>query len=228
MSSKDSRVVSVEEFRQLQQQFNRLLEKQGGHDSYSRKVIIEKDPPRNEGANLKPTKLPEFNGNRAEYSAWRAAVLDTFRMDWLLFGYDNSRAFLMIYNAFKGVARIKAGPFYENGGVHNARDPEDFIEFLDRLYMDSTRVSRANTELHSMKMKDSQRWSDFYASWSNKLTEARGDFWPDDNKISMLQNAINKRLTTALAGNHLLPDDDFHVWIRIVNKVAQRLESVDF
>lgn len=94
--------------------------------------------------------------------------------------------------------------------------------------MDSTRVSRANTELHSMKMKDYQRRSDFYASWSNKLTEARGDFWPDDNKMSLLQSAINKRLAVALAGNRLLPDDDFHGLIKIVNKIAQRLDSVDF
>lgn len=183
-------------------------------------MIIEKDPPQNENVNIKPTKLPEFHGNRAKYPAWRAAVLDTLRMDWLVFGYDNSIVFLMIYNALKSTARIKAGSFYENGGVNSTRDPEDFIEFLDRLYMDSTRVSRANTELHSMKMKENQRWPDFYASWSNKLTEARGDFWPDDNKISMLQSALNKKLVTALAGNHLLPDNDFHEWVQIVNKIA--------
>ncbi|KAI0991862.1 hypothetical protein K3495_g16325 [Podosphaera aphanis] len=78
-----------------------------------------------------------------------------------------------------------------------------------------------------MKMKENQRWSDFFASWSNKLTEARGDFWPDENKISMLQSALNRKLTTALAGNHMLPDDDFNEWIQIVNKVSQRLEMVD-
>ena len=66
-------------------------------------------------------------------------------MDWNLFGCENSRAFLVIYNSLKGTARIKAGPFYENGGVGQTRDPEDFIEFLDRLYLDPTRVSHANT-----------------------------------------------------------------------------------
>ena len=224
---RDSQTVSIEEFRELQHQFQKLLEKQSTKATTGRRFIIEKDPPQNESTNLKPTKLPEFNGSRTEYPAWRAAVLDTFRMDWNLFGYDNSRAFLMIYNALKGTARTKAGPFYEAGGVHMTRDPEDFIEFLDRIYLDSTRVSRANTELHSMRMKEYQRWSDFYAEWSNKLTEARGDFWPDDNKISMLQNGLNKKLTIALAGNHMLPDDDFNEWVRIVNKIAQRLETAD-
>lgn len=219
--------VSLEQFRQLERKFNRLLEKQTSKNLNPKRVIIEKDPPQNEGLNLKPTKLPEFLGIRSEYPAWRAAVLDTFRMDWLLFGYDNSRAFLMIYKSLKGSARTKAGPFYENGGVHQTRDPEDFIEFLDRIYLDSTRVSRANTELHLMKMKENQRWSDFLASWSNKLTEARGDFWPDDNKISLLQSALNKKLTIALAGNHMLPEDDFNDWVEIVNKIAQRLEMVD-
>ncbi|KAI0992151.1 hypothetical protein K3495_g16035 [Podosphaera aphanis] len=148
-------------------------------------------------------------------------------MDWNLFGYDNSRAFLMIYNSLKGGALEKAGPFYEAGGINKTRDPEDFIEFLDRLYLDSTRVSQANLDLHSMKMKETERWADFLAAWSNKLTEARGDFWPDENKISMLQNAMNKKLTRALIGNHLLPDDDFNEWTQIVNKVAQQVERAE-
>lgn len=219
-------VVPIEEFRELQQQFKKLLDTQSCKITPKR-LIIEKDPPLRENTCLKPTKLPEFVGNRAEYPAWRAAVLDTFRMDWYLFGYDNSRAFLMIYNALKGTARTKASPFYESGGVHNTRDPEDFIEFLDRLFLDSTRVSRAKTELQSMKMEDNERWSDFYASWSNKLTEARGDFWPDDNKISLLQNTLNKKLTMALASNHMLPEEDFNEWVNIVNKVAQQFEIAE-
>ncbi|KAI0993068.1 hypothetical protein K3495_g15116 [Podosphaera aphanis] len=125
---KNSQNVSIEKFQQLELKFNKLLERQT-KDLDSRRVIIEIDPPPNEGSNLKPTKLPEFHGIRSEYPAWRAAVLDTFRMDWLLFGYDNSRAFLMLYNSLKGSARTKAGSFYENGGVHQTRDPEDFIEF---------------------------------------------------------------------------------------------------
>ncbi|KAI0994937.1 hypothetical protein K3495_g13244 [Podosphaera aphanis] len=44
-------------------------------------------------------------------------------------------------------------------------------------------------------MQEGERWADFFASWSNKLTEARGDFWADENKISMPENAISKRLT---------------------------------
>ncbi|KAI0991765.1 hypothetical protein K3495_g16422, partial [Podosphaera aphanis] len=72
-----------------------------------------------------------------------------------------------------------------------------------------------------------ERWADFLATWSNKLTEARGDFWPDENKISMLQNAMSKKLTRAMIGNHLLPDDDFSEWTQIVNKVAQQVERAE-
>ena len=148
-------------------------------------------------------------------------------MDWNLFGYDDSRAFIMIYRAMKGVALTKVGPFYERGGVNGTRKPEDFIEFLDRLNLDPLRIARANDELHSLRMGERQRWPDFYATWSNKLTEARGDFWDDANKISMLRNFLNDRLITTLAGNHLLPEDNFNEWVRIVGHVAQQLEVVD-
>ena len=133
----------------------------------------------------------------------------------------------MIFGALKGTALKKAGPFYEAGGVHGTRDPEDFIEFLDRLNLDSTRVSRANDELHTMRMKEAQRWPEFFSSWTNKLTEARGDFWPDENKISMLRSSLNKKLSRTIAGNHLLPDDDFREWVGIVNKIAQQVEMTE-
>lgn len=122
----------------------------------------------------------------------------------------------MIFGALKGTALKKAGPFYE-----------DFIEFLDRLNLDSTRVSRANDQLHGMRMKDNQRWPDFFALWSNKLTKARGDFWPDENKTSMLRSSLSKNLSKTLAGNHLGEDDDFREWVRIKNKVAQQVEMTE-
>lgn len=226
MASNQNTVVSIEAFLEIQKQLKEVLAKQARQKPET-KVFIEKDPPPTNGANLKPTKLPLYYGDRENYPAWRTAVLDIFRMDWNLFGYDNSRAFLMIFGALKGTALKKAGPFYEAGGVHGTRDPEDFIEFLDRLNLDSTRVSRANDELHAMRMKETQRWPEFFASWSNKLTEARGDFWPDENKISMLRSSLSKKLSRTLAGNHLLPDDDFREWVGIVNKVAQQLEMTE-
>ncbi|KAI0998624.1 hypothetical protein K3495_g9573 [Podosphaera aphanis] len=148
-------------------------------------------------------------------------------MDWNAFGYDSSRAFLIIYDALKGGALEKAGPFYEAGGVNRTRDPEDFIEFLDRIYFDATRVSQANLDFHAMKMRENESWADFFATWSKKLTEARGDFWPDENKMSMLQDTVSQKLTRALLGNHLLPDNDFREWLSIVNKVAQQVERAE-
>lgn len=220
--------VSAIEFARVKQQLEELIAgRKMTTNSPSTRVYIHRDPPPEYGAPLKPTKLPEYHGNRVTYPAWRTAVLDIFRIDWNLFGYDNSRAFLMIFSALKGAAAEKAGPFYEAGGVNGTRDPADFLEFLDRLNLDSTRVSRANKELHIMKMREGQRWPDFFAAWCNKVTEARGDFWPDENKISMLENALNDRLTQALAGNHLIPDNDFNEWVRIVNKVAQKVEMAD-
>ncbi|KAI0997701.1 hypothetical protein K3495_g10487 [Podosphaera aphanis] len=131
----------------------------------------------------------------------------------------------MIYNSLRGGALEKAGLFFEAGGENQTRDPADFLEFLDGVYLDTTRVSQANIELQNLKMKENERWADFFASWSNKLTEARGNFWADENKIiSMLENAISKRLTQAPAGNHLLLDNVFSQWVQIMSKIAMRVE----
>ena len=90
--------VSREEFTQLQKQLSNILSKQTS-EKRKNSVWIEKDPPAENTSGFKPTKLPEYEGNRANYPAWRTAVLDIFRMDWNTFGYDNSRAFVLIYGA---------------------------------------------------------------------------------------------------------------------------------
>ena len=104
--------------------------------------------------------------------------------------------------------------------MYGTRKPEDFTEFLDKSYLDSLRAVRAGRELHAMKMSEGQRWPEFFAAWTNKLTEARGDLWDETNKISMLWNALNKDLILALAGNTNLPSNNFNAWIRLVNQVA--------
>ena len=105
-------------------------------------------------------------------------------------------------------------------------DPEEFISFLDRGNWDQTRISRAKSELNVMKMGQRQNWNSFYNQWANKLTESKGELWPDDVKISLLQGAINKSLKASQACNHLIPEDDFPENVRIFSKIALQQEQI--
>ena len=71
-----------------------------------------------------------------------------------------------------------------------------------------------------------QKWSQFYCQWANKLTEAAGDIWLDDVKISLLRTTLNMNLKLALASNHLIPDDDFSEFVQIVSKIAQQHDEI--
>lgn len=148
------------------------------------RVEIVKDPAQPIGK-LKPTTFPIYNGDKSTYPAWRKAVLSALKMDWNTFGYTNSRVFLMLYKALEGKAQRQAGPYFESGGENGKESPEAFIAFLDRGNWDQTRVARARGELNDMKMGQKQKWSSFYPQWTNKLTEALGDQWPDETKISL-------------------------------------------
>lgn len=87
--SLSSQVISIEAFVRLQKQLVEVLARQSPK-LLEAKVRIEKDPPPPENCNLKATKLSLYYGERENYLAWRTAVLDIFRMDWILFGYDDS------------------------------------------------------------------------------------------------------------------------------------------
>lgn len=188
-------------------------------------VKIEKDPVK-PNYKLKPGKFPSFNGDRVTYAAWRRAVLSMLKIDWNTFDYNNSYVFLMIYNALEGKAQKQAASFFESGGRDGRQDPEEFIAFLDRSNWDPNRINRARGELNSMRMGKNQRWSNFFAQWANKLTEADGDRWPDDVKISQLRGKLNMQLRRAIANNHLLPYDDYFQWLKIVGQIAQQNDEL--
>ncbi|KAI0996109.1 hypothetical protein K3495_g12073, partial [Podosphaera aphanis] len=186
-------------------------------------VIIVKDPARS-NSKRKPTEFKTYNGDRSTYPAWRRAVLSALKMDWNTFEYTDSYVFLKIYEALDGKAQKQAAAYFESGGLRGEERPEDFIAFLDRSNWDPTRITRARGELNEMKMGPKQRWSTFFPLWANKLTEANGDAWPDETKVTMLEGTLNHTMRLALAGNHLLPPDNFFEWVRIVTHVAQRYE----
>ncbi|KAI0998518.1 hypothetical protein K3495_g9677 [Podosphaera aphanis] len=129
-----------------------------------------------------------------------------------------------IYEALEGEAQNHAAAYFESGGLRSEERPEDFIAFLDRSKWDPTRITRARGELNAIKMGPKQRWSVFFPLWANKLAEANGDGWPDETKITMLEGTLNHTARLALAGNHLLPPDNFFGWVRIVTHIAQRYE----
>ncbi|KAI0997088.1 hypothetical protein K3495_g11100 [Podosphaera aphanis] len=76
-----------------------------------------------------------------------------------------------------------------------------------------------------MKMGENQRWSTFYLNWASKLMEAEGDVWSDRSKTTLPKNGLNEGLRQAVTENHLLPRDNFSVWVRIVGRVALQVEE---
>ena len=215
----------MRELRELRQRIDDLPVPAPPSEGALPTVIILKDPAQS-ATSLKPTSFPTYDGDQATYPAWRRAVLSALKIDWNTFKYTDSRVFLMIYKALEGKAQRQAASFFESGGRGGHERPEDFIEFLDRGNWDQTRGSRARSELNDMRMGPKQKWSQFYCQWANKLTEASGDNWPDDVKVSLLRTALNQTLKITLAGNHLIPDNDFAEFVRIVSKIAQQHEEI--
>ncbi|KAI0994355.1 hypothetical protein K3495_g13827 [Podosphaera aphanis] len=176
---------------------------------------------------FKPMTLPQYDGNTKAYPVWRKTVLDIFRMDWHAFGYTDSRAFLMIFNALKGKARDTAAAFYEAGGINGSNRPEDFLAYLDRCNLDVTRRQKALEQiLFGMKMREGQEWLSFFPSWINKFIEAEGQEWGDAFKITTLRRCLTYDLQLRLVSVDT-PRDDFDGYVRVVGQVAQQVEEFE-
>lgn len=218
-------VTLLQEIRELRQRLDDGESRPKRSSDLMPEVCIRKDPANTQGK-LKPTKFPVYGGDKSMYPAWRRGVLAALKMDWNTFGYTDSRVFLMIYKALEGKAQRQASAFFESGGPDGEEKPEDFIRFLDRSNWDTTRIVRARNQLNRMKMGLHQRWNSFFPLWENKLTEAFGNSWPDETKITMLRGTLNPTLRTALANNHLIPSDDYFEWTRIVSQIAQQHDEL--
>ena len=215
----------LQEIRELRQRIDDGALSPPLHNNGMPEVVIQKDPA-NISEKLKPTSFPIYNGDKPTYPAWRRAVLSALKLDWNTFHYTNSRVFLMIYKALEGKAQRQAAAYFESGGKSGKESPEDFIKFLDQGNWDPTKVARARGELNRMKMGNNQSWDSFFPSWANKLTESHGDNWPDETKITILRGALKQRLRTALAGNHLIPLDNYSEWTSIVGQISMQFDEI--
>lgn len=218
--------ILMQEIRELRQRLDDAPELPMYTGNKMPSTTINKDPARNHAIS-KATEFPIYSGDKATYPAWRRAILSILKIDWKTFEYTDSKVFLMIYKSLDGKAQRQAGAYFESGGVGGLEKPEDFISFLDRGNWDPTRITRARSELREMKMGMKQRWNSFFPLWANKLTEANGDLWPDETKITLLEGALNQTLQVALASNHLIPENDYYEWISIVGHIAQRHDALE-
>lgn len=144
--------------------------------------------------------LKEFSGNRQEWDAWYLGAEHKLRRDGAALG-DEFDQFMYLYARMTGEARemvvATVRTLTENGSGHGTM----FLEYLDTVFGDPNKRARAQQELYNLKQKERESFSTFLPKFETILANAGWSCYAEEQKISLLKNALSKEMRTALIGS---------------------------
>jgi len=104
-----------------------------------------------------------------------------------------------------------------------SHDYNTILDQLIRVYDNPNKVQEAEDKLYALKQGTDSLHA-YIAKFERILYEARGQDWPDVNKISTFRNGLNSMLRNRLAQQLNLPRQ-YPNFIRIVQQLAGRSSS---
>ncbi|XP_044717451.1 uncharacterized protein HRG_08959 [Hirsutella rhossiliensis] len=135
--------------------------------------------------NPHPTKrpklrdIPKFGGDKAQWRSWKLETEGKLRVDKEALG-DAEGHFMYIFMSLEGKAKDNVTTFVE---MQTEKRTFNVAELLNRLELLYGEGSQAESYTQS------------------EIANANAEYWPDDSKISYLQEALNDKMKAALIGS---------------------------
>lgn len=181
---------------------NDLIQKLQNQINTSEMIISKKSETKE--SNLKPPKeklpmLEKFKGNRAMWDEWHLTATHKLKKDGPAIG-NTFDQFMYIYARLDGEAAkmvsttAKMLSESETGHGHN------FLQYLNSVFGDPNKKARAQQQLYNLRQKEKEPFSSFLPRFETILATAGWSHYDDEQKISLLKNALSKEIRTALIG----------------------------
>lgn len=77
------------------------------------------------------------------------------------------------------------------------------LEYLDTVFGDPNKKARAQQSLYNLKQKDKEPLGMFLPKFETTLANAGWSPYADNQKISLLKNALSKDIRTCLVGTQI-------------------------
>jgi hypothetical protein len=166
---------------------------------------------------LDPVK---FDGKQHRFRVWLPEIKAKLRVDDESIG-DATAKFFYVYGCLDPTVQAMVLPQLAIAEQRKSWDYNTILEQLSRVYDNPNKVFEAEEALHAVKQGD-QPLSAYIAKFERLLFEAKGQDWPDANKIiafrSGLSFSLRKNLSTQLA----LPTD-YPGYLSVVQQLNRRL-----
>jgi hypothetical protein len=144
--------------------------------------------------------IPKFGGDKAQWRSWKLETEGKLRVDKEALG-DAEGHFMYIFMSLEGKAKDNVTTFVEMQTEKRTFNVAELLNRLELLYGERDRKQRATRNLHSIKQGENEPFTSFYPRFEREIANANAEYWPDDSKISYLQEALNDKMKAALIGS---------------------------
>lgn len=148
--------------------------------------------------------LEKFKGDRSMWDEWYLAALHKLKSDGKAIG-DDFTQFMYIYSRLDGCAAKMVTTTVERLSVNETGKGLEFLTYLNTIFGDANKRARAQRKLYNLKQKEKEPFSQFLTTFETVLANAGWSTYEDDQKISLLKNALSKEMQQALVGRKLGP-----------------------
>lgn len=102
--------------------------------------------------------------------------------------------FMYLFSRLTGEAARAVSTKAQTLSANKTGNGAEFLAYLDTIYGDPNKRSRALQQLYSMKQKEHESFATFLPKFETVLTNAGWAEYGDEQKISLLKNALNKEM----------------------------------
>lgn len=144
--------------------------------------------------------IPKFGGNKSQWRSWKLETEGKLRVDNEALG-DAEGHFMYVFMSLEGKAKDNVTTFVEMQVEKRTFDMAELLNRLELLYGERDRKQKATRNLHSIKQGEDEPFTSFYPRFEKEIANANAEYWPDESKISYLQEALNEKMKSALIGS---------------------------
>lgn len=146
--------------------------------------------------------LEKFKGNRAMWDEWQLGAVHKLEKDGEVIGNEFDQ-FMYIYSRLDGEAVKMVTTTAKMLSDSKTGKGREFLNYLNTVFGDPNKKARAQQQLYSLKQNERESFANFLPKFETILATAGWSAYADDQKISLLKNALSKEMRTALIGRKL-------------------------
>ena len=136
------------------------------------------------------------------WDEWHLGAIHKLRKDGPAIG-DGFDQFMFIYAALDGEAMKMVSTTAKILSDTKTGDGLEFLTYLNSVFGDPNKKARAQQQLYNLKQKEREPFAVFLPKFETILATAGWSAYADDQKISLLKNALSKEIRATLIGRNL-------------------------